>query len=77
MKDPLSMRRGVTSNAPKWMEDGRHGPLGLLATRTVSNSERDSVSIQPQSTEGDTARVGKTWRNKNALGDFASQVYIL
>ena len=71
------MRRGVTSNAQKWMEDGHHGPLGPLATKIVSNSAKDSVSIQPQSTEGDTARVGKTWRNKNALGDFASLVYIL
>ena len=77
MKDPLSMRRGVTSNAQKWMEDGHHGPLGPLATRTVSNSAKDSVSIQPQNTEGGTVRAEKTWHNKNALGDFASLVYIL
>ena len=76
MKDPQSMRRGVTSNAQKWMEDGHHGPLGPLATRTVSNSERDSVSIQLQSTEGDTARAEKTWHNKSVLVGFASQVYI-
>ena len=77
MKDPLSMLRGVTSNAQKWMEDGHPGPLGLLATKTVSNSERDSVSIQLQSMEGDTARAEKTWLNRNVLGGFASQVYIL
>ena len=76
MKDPLSMLRGVTSNAPKWMEDGRHGPLGLLATRTVSNSERDSVSIQPQSTEGDIVRAEKTWHSRNVLVGYASQGYI-
>ena len=76
MRDPLSMRRGVTSNVPKWMEDGHPGPLGHLATRTVSNSARDSVLIQPQNTEGDTARAEKTWLNRNVLGGFASQVYI-
>ena len=77
MKDPLSMLRGVTSNVPKWMEDGHPGPLGHLATRTVSNSAKDSVSIQPQSTEGDTARAEKTWLNRSVLEGFASQVYIL
>ena len=77
MKDPLSMLRGVTSNAQKWMVGGHRGPLGPLATRTVSNSAKDSVSIQPQSTEGDIARVGKTWHSRNVQGDFASQVYIL
>ena len=60
MKDLLSMLRGVTSNARKWMEDGPPGPLGPLATRTVSNSERDNVSIQLQSMEGDTVRAEKT-----------------
>ena len=77
MKDLLSMLRGVTSNARKWMEDGPPGPLGPLATRTVSNSAKDSVSIQPQSTEGDTARAEKIWHNRSVLGGFASQVYIL
>ena len=77
MKDPLSMLRGVTSNAQKWMEDGHHGPLGPLATRTVSNSARDSVSIPPQNTEGDTVTAEKIWHNRSVLGDFASQVYIL
>ena len=76
MKDPLSMRRGVTSNAQKWMEDGHHGPLGPLATRTASNSAKDSVSIQPQNTEGGTVRAEKTWHNKSVLVGFASQVYI-
>ena len=76
MKDPLSMLRGVTSNAQKWMEDGHHGPLGPLATRTVSNSAKDSVSIQPQSTEGDIVRAEKTWHSRNVLVGFASQVNI-
>ena len=77
MKGPRSMLRGVTSNAQKWMEGGHHGPLGPLATRTVSNSAKDSVLIQPQNTGGDTVRAEKTWHNKNALEGFASQVYIL
>ena len=77
MKDPLSMLRGVTSNAQKWMEDGHHGPPGPLATRTVSNSAKDSVSIQPQSTEGDTARVEKIWHNRSVPEGYASQAYIL
>ena len=76
MKDPLSMRRGVTSNVPKWMEDGHPGPLGHLATRTVSNSAKDNVSIQPQSMEGDTVRVEKIWHNRSVLVGFVSQVYI-
>ena len=70
------MLRGVTSNAQKWMEDGLHGPRGPLATRTVSNSVRDNVSIQLQSMEGDIVRAGKTWHSRNVQGDFASQVYI-
>ena len=77
MKGPRSMLRGVTSNVQKWMEDGHHGPPGPLATRTVSNSAKDSVSIQPQNTGGDTARAEKIWHNRSVLGDFASQVYIL
>ena len=76
MKGPRSMLRGVTSNAQKWMEGGHHGPLGPLATRTVSNSAKDSVSIQPQSTEGDIVRAEKIWHNRIVLGGFASQVYI-
>ena len=76
MKDPLSMLRGVTSNAQKWMEDGHHGPPGPLATRTVSNSAKDSVLIQLQNTEGGTARAEKIWHNRNVLVGFASQVYI-
>ena len=76
MRDPLSMRRGVTSNAQKWMEDGHHGPLGPLATKIVSNSAKDSVLIQPQNTEGDTVRAEKTWHNRNVLVGFVSQVYI-
>jgi len=58
------------------MEDGLHGPRGPLATRTVSNSAKDSVLIQPQNTEGGTVRAEKTWHSRNVLVGFANQVYI-